>query len=29
MKILVVGDSFVPVEVFKKGLAGVERAHDV
>ena len=29
MKILVVGDSFVPVEVFKKGLAGVERGHDV
>jgi D-3-phosphoglycerate dehydrogenase len=29
MKILVVGDSFVPVEVFRMGLAGVERAHDV
>ena len=29
MKILVVGDSFVPVEVFKKGFAGLERAHEV
>ena len=29
MKILVVGDSFVPVAVFRKGLAGIERAHDV
>ncbi|HZQ49912.1 MAG TPA: NAD(P)-dependent oxidoreductase [Candidatus Dormibacteraeota bacterium] len=29
MKILVVGDSFVPVEVFKKGFAGIERAHEV
>jgi D-3-phosphoglycerate dehydrogenase len=29
MKILVVGDSFVPVEVFKKGFAGIERVHEV
>jgi D-3-phosphoglycerate dehydrogenase / 2-oxoglutarate reductase len=29
MKILVVGDSFVPVEVFRKGFAGIERAHEV
>ena len=29
MKILVVGDSFVRVEVFKKGFAALERAHDV
>jgi D-3-phosphoglycerate dehydrogenase len=29
MKILVVGDSFVSVEVFRKGFAGLERAHDV
>jgi D-3-phosphoglycerate dehydrogenase / 2-oxoglutarate reductase len=29
MKILVVGDSFVPVEVFKEGFAGIERAHKV
>lgn len=29
MKILVVGDSFVPVEVFKKGFADIERAHEV
>ena len=29
MRILVVGDSFVSVEVFKKGFAALERAHDV
>jgi D-3-phosphoglycerate dehydrogenase / 2-oxoglutarate reductase len=29
MKILAVGDSFVPVEVFQAGLAGVARAHEV
>ena len=29
MKILVVGDSFVPVEVFQTGLAGIGRAHEV
>jgi D-3-phosphoglycerate dehydrogenase len=29
MKILVVGDSFVPVAVFKQGFAGLERAHEV
>src|SRR6185312_17539538 len=29
MKILVVGDSFVSVEVFKKGFAGIERAHEI
>ena len=29
MKILVVGDSFVPVEVFRKGFPALERAHDV
>jgi D-3-phosphoglycerate dehydrogenase / 2-oxoglutarate reductase len=29
MKILVVGDSFLSVEVFKKGFAGIERAHEV
>ena len=29
MKIVVVGDSFVPVEVFKRGFEGLERAHSV
>ena len=29
MKIVVVGDSFVPVEVFKKGFEGLERAQSV
>ncbi len=29
MKILVVGDSFVPVEVFKRGFAGLERSHEI
>jgi len=29
MKILVVGDSFVPVEVFQAGLAGIAHAHEV
>ncbi len=29
MKIVVVGDSFVTVEVFKRGFEGLERAHSV
>ena len=29
MKILVVGDSFVPVEVFREGFAALEEAHEV
>ncbi len=29
MKILVVGDSFVPVEVFKRGFASLERRHEI